>query len=146
MFFSYVHYSGSTSNLDFVLSGHPELQSTTITVSDDILSSDHLHLQFNIYMSPSQNKTIPCRLTKVLLDHIVVSSFQYILDSLLMKIKIPFHLLSTSLKGNPLDIDCFLADLTHSLKVAFSVPVPSIRVKIGTQKRSWKEDDELQDT
>ena len=37
------------------------------------------------------------------------------LDSSLMKIKISFHLLSTSLKRNPLDLDCFLAELTNDL-------------------------------
>ena len=62
------------------------------------------------------------------------------------KLKIPFYLLSTSLKGNPLDLDCFLAELTHALKVASSVSVPSVRVKIGTEKQGRKEDDELQDT
>ena len=104
----------------------------------NILSSDNLRLQFNIYMSPSQNKTRPCWFTKVSWDQIDVSSFQYTLDSLLIKIEIPFHLLSASLKGNPLDLDCFLAELTHSLKVASSVSVPSIRIKIGTQKRVGK--------
>ena len=104
-----------------------KLQSTTIIVSGDILSSDHLHLELNIYMSHSQNKTGPCWFTKVSWDYIDIRSFQYILDSLLMKIKIPFHSLSTSPKGNPLDLDCFLAELTHALKVASSVSLPSTR-------------------
>jgi hypothetical protein len=63
-----------------------------------------------------------------------------------MKIKIPFHILSTSLKENLLDLDCFLDELTHALMVASFVSVPSTRVKIGTLKHGWKEGDELQDT
>jgi len=72
--------------------------------------------------------------------------FRIRLILLLMKIKIPLPPLYTSLKGNSLDLDCFLAELTHSLKVASSVSIPSVRVKIGTQKRGWREDDELQET
>ena len=95
--------------------------------------------------SPSQNKTRPCWFTKVSWDHIDVLSFQCTLDSLLMKINIPFHPLCTSLKGNPLDLDCFLAELTYSLKVTSFVSVPSTRVKIGIQKHGWKEGGESQD-
>ena len=37
--------------------------SSIISVLDDILPSDHLHLQFSVYMPPLQNKTRPCWFT-----------------------------------------------------------------------------------
>ena len=63
---------------------------------------------------------------------------------MLSKIKIPFHLLSTMLNGGSLDLDCYLTEITHSIKVAASAAVPSERIRIGTRKKGWSDDPELQ--
>ena len=72
-------------------------------------------------------------------------SFEYTLDSLLMKTKIPSYLLSTLLKGILLNFDCFLARLADYLKFASSISVSSAKVEIGTPKRGRKEDNVMQD-
>ena len=89
----------------------------------------------------------PIGFKKSIMDHVDILFFQYMFVSLLMKIKIPFHfifhLLSTSLRGNPPVLDCLLAKLMHALKVTSSVSVFLIRVNIETVKKILKKDDEL---
>ena len=44
--FSYVHNSGSTSDIHFVQSNLPELQRAIVEVSSDIFIRDHLSLKY----------------------------------------------------------------------------------------------------
>jgi len=49
--FSCVHHSCSTSDLDFVLSNILELQYSIVDKSDEMLTSDRLHLKFRMHLS-----------------------------------------------------------------------------------------------
>ena len=55
------------------------------------------------------------------------------------KSKIPYHLLCSSRRGDPLDVDCYLAEISHSLKLVAYVAVPTESVKTNTLKRGWSD-------
>jgi len=63
---------------------------------------------------------------------------------MLSKIKIPFHLLSTTLKGSSLDLDCYLTESTHSIQVAASAAVQSKGIRVSTRKKGWSVEPELE--
>jgi len=70
--------------------------------------------------------------------------YQSVLDSMLSKIKIPSHFLSTTLNGSTLDLDCYLTEITHSTEVVTSAAAPSDRITVGALKNCWSDDPELQ--
>ena len=134
--FYYVHHSGSTSDLDFVLSNTLGLQSVVVDVSDDMLTSDHLNLKLCMNLFIPQISQQAQWFLRMHWDNINILLCQSVLDSMLSKIKIPFHLLSTTLNSSSLDLDCYLTENTHSIKVAASAVVPFKRIRAGTRKRA----------
>ena len=62
-----------------------------------------------------------------------------LLDSYLDKIRVPFHLLSRVKSDRLLDLNCYLLELVHSMKMAASVAVPSEKIKLNTRKRGWSD-------
>ena len=132
--FSYVHNSGSTSDLDFVLTDDHQMQGT-IDVSSGILTSDHLSLQFRLIYSLPLHGQNPKWCFKPCCNFLDLYLYHRTLDSMLSKIRIPFHLLCTSINGNTRDLDFILVELVHSIKVAASVSLPLTKVRVGTRKK-----------
>ena len=146
--FSYMHDSGFTSDLDFVLTDIQQMQGTMVDVSSvSILTSDHLSLQFRLtYSLPLHVKSLsvfffvffkPCW------NRLDLPLYQRTLYSILSKIRILFQFLFTSINGNARDLYCYLAELVHSIKVASSVSLPLTKIRVGTCKKGWTEDGRL---
>jgi len=120
------------------------MQGTEVDVSSDILTSDHLVRGFELsflclFMCKSLSDFLkPCW------HCFDLSLHQRTLDSRLSKIWSPFQLLCTSINENTRNLDSFLAELVHLIKVAASVFLPLTKVRVWTCKKEWSEDSELQ--
>ena len=62
--------------------------------------------------------------------------YQLTLDSLQYKIKVPFHLLATSLSSDLLDLELYLTQVAHALIIAATAFVPLERRRRGTRKKA----------
>ena len=132
-YYAYVHSSGSVANLDFIISDLESLKKTFVKVSDEIFVSDHSHLEVTVILNffcPSRCN--PKWFQKQLWDRIDVNLYHCVLDDILCRIRIPFHLLSHSQKFRSLELNMYYAEIVHVRKVAAFVAVPLIRVHRNT--------------
>ena len=97
--FTYIHPTGSVSNLDHVLVSSSIFSSSlTVDVLREFFVSDHLPLSFRIsapFYRMRANRPLKWR-TIIEWSKTDLTQYQYWLDNLLSKIKIPFDLLQTS--------------------------------------------------
>ena len=149
--FSYIHNSGSMSNLDHVM--HTQsLTPSEVLVSDSNFTSDHFPLFFNIDLNSSVPPP-PGRLQKrpyFVCDwkRASMSSFQSTCDELVSKIRVPFDLLMVSSKNHPAEsrirLNIYCGELVHALRLAEQSAVPSRRVWPGTEVPGWSANVNLQ--
>ena len=101
-----------------------------------MLISDHSYLEVSVVLNVFCHKRCSWKwFQKQLCDRIDVNLYQCVLDDILSRIRIPFHLLSQSQKFHSVELDMYYAEIVHAMKVAASVAVPVIRVRKNTQKR-----------
>ena len=115
-----MHNLDSTSNLDFVLADAHQFRTPIVDISSDILTSNHLSFQFRLTYSLPLHVQEPKWFSKPCWNRLDLSLYQRTLDSMLSKIQIPFHFLCMSIFGNTCDLDFYLAEFVHSIKVSLS--------------------------
>jgi len=149
--FTYVHNSGSTSNLDHVC----HTRSVTIVevgVSDSSFTSDHFPLFFSARFDDVGPSFIPFAKKRSVFyisdwDRASSDLFQNACNDILAKIRVPFDLLMRSSKQNMRDsrirLNLYCSELTHALSLAEKSAVPIRRVKSGTEEPGWSTNSNL---
>ena len=138
--FTYIHPTGSVSNLDHALVSSSIFSSSlTVDVLREFFVSDHLPLSFRISASFYRiraNRPLKWR-TIIEWSKTDLTQDQYWLDNLLSKIKIPFDLLQTSVpiptSEIRLKLNMYSSLISHALLQAESHFVPRSRVRAGSQ-------------
>ena len=121
--------------ITFIISDHECFKKFLVRVSEEILISDHSHLEVSVTLNVSCHRCCsPKWFLRQLWDRIDVNLYQCVLDDILSRIRIPFHLLSQSQKFHLLELDIYYAEIVHAMKVVGSVVIPVIRVHRNTQK------------
>jgi len=146
--FSYVHNSGSLSDIDHVICS-PFITSSTVHVHEDEQDIDHLPLSlcFSIRKDSTDQACAPASKWFVRSNWKNVNMPLYIstLAILLGSLRVPFHLLQLSVsptKSN-YDLNHYYNQIVWCLKRAEEVAVPQERVRKSTRKPMWSCDPEL---
>lgn len=149
--FTYVHNSGSTSNLDFFLSTKSLEIYPSSHVNNAFSVSDHLPIS-NTFQVGSSNQSTPLRshnrwIWKQEWEKIDVPTYHFVSNNILSKIKVPYFLLQTSSglsqADKQLSLNTYCYEIVHALRIAESRAVPTRKMRIGTEIPKWNENPEL---
>ena len=151
--FTYVHNSGSTSSLDFLLCS-PDLRTHgDCEVDIGFCVSDHLPVANTFIINdllnnapndaPKEKKWFQ----KTEWQKANLAMFRSVCDGILEKIKVPFQLL---LQSSPIACDekqillnIYCSEITHALRCAEKTAVPIRKVRIGSEVPGWSENPAL---
>ena len=141
--YTYIHNRGSVkSNLDHIIVSKSGLIKSEVFVDEDKINDDHLPISCLIeppdvqahfkgphskwYQKPNWNR-------------INVEMYITTLCTLLSTIKVPFHLLQTSIKcpDSKEDLNSYYYQIVACLKSATKVAVPIEHVRSGSRKPLW---------
>jgi len=116
-------------------------------VDKEKIDDKHLILSCNLSCELS-GKTLsaqPKWHMKLNWDRANVPLYLAMLTALLSTIKVPYHLLQTSvsLPSSRADLNCYYYQIVHCLKSASKAAVPVDKVWIGTRKANWNVDPEV---
>lgn len=149
--FTYIHNTGSTSNLDHVICSK-DLLPTSVRVSGTTFTSDHFSIELQITPPATQSEhphqNNAAKTTKKWTqirdwNNVNTSVYTQVSDEILAKIKIPFNLLIQSRRIEPkearLELDIYAAQITHALRSAEEAAVPIKKIKTGTQVSGWSQ-------
>ena len=134
--FTFIHNSGSTSNIDHVFSNFTI--PSPIQVDSEHTASDHLGLKFRVPFSRAVKSRNRGYIERREWKKINIDLYQSTCDEILGKIKVPFQLLVNGC-DEKIALNTYCAEITHALKVAESASVPSAVIKKGTRKRGWSD-------
>ena len=132
--FTYIHNSGSTSNIDHVVTNFPLME--RVGVNSDHTCSDHLGLSFCIPFQSAATRAANTHFTKAEWKKIDTVLYQYTCDTILSKIKAPYQLLLHGVR-DPVALNFYCEEICHALKTAEKLAVPSQKVRPGSQKPGW---------
>ena len=146
--FTYIHNRGcSKSNLDHVISSSSSLISSIVRVDEEKIDDDHLILSCNLSCELSGKilSAQPKWHMKLNWDRANVPLYLARLTALLSTIKVPYHLLQTSVSSpsSTVDLNFYYCQIVHCLKSASKAAVPVDKVRIGTRKPNWNVDPEV---
>ena len=144
--FTYIHSSSCTSNLDHVVSYNLDIPCVEVVSKFQV--SDHLPIASSFKREASQ---IPVLQAYTVHRHkwytsrdwnkIDTSQYIEISDSILNKIRVPFHLLQKSSNKDinevRLTLDIYSAEICHALLCAEKRAVPLKKIRVGTQVPGW---------
>ena len=145
--YTYVGPSSSTSNLDHVVSSFSIKQATVLREG---YYSDHLPICATIECNveskiPQEGKWFYVQEW----SHVDRQLFMSECDTLLNKIKVPFHLLSSECRSYiseyeiEIQLTIYLAEINHALRCAEKCAVPSRRVRKKTEITDWSKNQSL---
>ena len=151
--FSYIHQSGSTSNLDHIVSSS-SLPVREVLVLPNSFTSDHFPVQCIIsrptsFSAANNSSIFTQRWHEVpVWRKIDKEKFQDSCDLVLSKIRVPFDLLMKFSHRDERDarlrLNIYYAELTHALLFAESQGVPKSRARQKTQEKGWSSNPLLQ--
>ena len=137
--FTYIHNRACPkSNLDHVISSSSSLLSSIVRVDEEKIDDDHPILScdsfFELFCQTLSAQ--PKWHTKLNLDRANVPIYLATLTALLSTIKVPNHLLQTSVSSpsSGVDLNGYYYQIAHCLKSASKAAVPADKVGIGTRK------------
>ena len=120
--YSFVHNSGSVSSIDHTACS--KNINGSVTVLKDAVFADHLPLLASLSIKPAlcQPKNDKWKVVSEW-DKVNTTLYHQVLNSFLVKIRIPFHLLQVNSNFDPADARVlinffFCAEITHSLLIA----------------------------
>ena len=124
-----------------MISSSSRLISSIVRVNEEKIDDDHLIFSCNLSCDLS-GKTLsaqPNRHTKLNWDRANVPLYLATLTALLSTIKVPYHLLRTSVSSpsSRVDLNCYYYQIVHCLKSASKAAVPVDKASIGTRKPNW---------
>ena len=146
--YSYLHHSGSQSNIDHVVCS-PGLPVSTVTVHEDHCDLDHLPISFVFQIPICTNRNALQAGRRWVFrrnwNKINLSLYISTLAMLLATIQVPFHLLQLSCKSSndKNTLNDYYLKLVSCLKTAELTAVPRERVRRNTRKPEWSWDPEL---
>ena len=145
LLFIFIHNCGDlTSNLDHVIVSDSILLSSIVHVEDSKINNDHLPItcQLSCSMASSVQCNSPKGFSNLNPENTNVLLYVLILTQLLSSIKVPFHLLQTSVctTSTWIDINSYYQQIVFCLKSAAKKAVPSEHVRTDTCNRFWKVD------
>ncbi|XP_065566258.1 uncharacterized protein LOC136031014 [Artemia franciscana] len=145
LLFTCIHNRGGlTSNLDHVIVSDSTLLSSIVHVDDSKIDDDHLPTtcQLSCSMASSVQRNSPDWFSKFNWENTNVPLYVLALSQLLSSIKVPFHLLQTSVSitSTRININSYYQQIVFCLKSAAKKAVPSECVRTGTRNPFWKVD------
>lgn len=150
--FTYVHNSGATSSLDFIMCSHQPVPLCQSHVDTSISASDHLPVSYVFPPSTSSNYNpdLPSGRKwhqKVMWDKINTPLYQKVCDDILARIRVPYNLLhkssSVAASDKQVLINIYCSEIVHALQCAEKAAVPICRVRIGSEIPHWSDNSDL---
>lgn len=148
--FTYIHNSGSTSSLDFMLSSIQSPACGNSHVDLSVSASDHFPIINTFRVIPaSPNPPTNEKKWKIKTNwsKIDLATYHYVLDEILTKIKVPFQLLQQSVciqdEEKQLLLNIYCSEISHALLSAEAAAVPIRKVRVGTEIPKWSENPAL---
>lgn len=133
--FTYVHNSGSCSNLDHVLVSNAALLPQPVHVGLDMPISDHFYLSFHLNIQIPSFKIIHRSsqiVNKMIWDREKMCKYHEESDALLAKIIVNY-----SKDVDQIDIDLFYLEIVHSLKVGANKAFRTDSFRRGSRVLGW---------
>ena len=144
--YSYIHQSGSVSNIDHIISSS-QLECSIIHVDIETDDIDHLSLSFTTKLKRNLCNVAPIGNSKWFKcsnwKRADIALYILSLSTLLNCIRVPYHLLQLQVKGSKRDLDRYYDDIIRCMKEAEKIAVPQERIRIKTRKSIWAADPEL---
>lgn len=132
--YTYIHNSGSTTNIDHVLCNFS--LGAPVTVDSEHTVSDHLGLCFKANFFPCRPNKPQIYATKTEWNKINADQYKQTCDEILGKIKVPFQLLMHG-SSDLVALDIYCTEIIHAMKTAEQASVPTRRFKPGISKPGW---------
>ena len=145
--FSYVHHSGSTSDIDHIICS-PGIISSSASVHVNEQDTDQMPISATFTMDIDLSETNCSREKSKRFEksnwskaNIKINWSKATLTSLLSTIRVPYHLLQRQVLTNgKADIDCYYNQLVICMKREEEAAVPRQRIRKRTQKTIWSMD------
>ena len=146
--YSYIHQSGSLSNIDHVVSS-PNINVSTVLVHEDYRDIDHLPISFSASVVASRSTRPFTQSSKWFYrnnwSRANFALYITTLSALLGSIKVPYHLLQVTdrFSNDKQSLNEYYDKIIWCLKQAEATAVPLEKIKVKTRKPEWVLDPEL---
>ena len=144
--FTYIHQSGSVSQLDYFYCSSIIKPTSNTTVLLDYSISDHMPIcnSFQVKPLPQTSPTNypPEWLFSLNWEAANIDSYQSSCDYILSKIRIPFALLCcpnmTVESEKTILLNIYCSEITHAIHTAEKTAVPVRNIRHGTEVHNWR--------